>query len=309
MIEAQSRRAFIGSALAASVAGFVGLHEAGRVVAGTAGSPDISRTRRLLTPQQFKERLEGPIQSNPSPLAADRSVDYKAIDKMIKRGYRFGVRIFELTAGNSQYHVLTYDEIRRITRAIVAAVDDEGIVIAAAGDWWTGLVVDYARFSEMAGADALQVMLPSGAESDAAIVEHFHSISDATRLPLVLHGSFSESLLRELVKIPSIVAMKEDGELTYYIDREIDFGNRLNIFAGGAENRFLVAYPYGAKAFFSTYTGFAPDISMRFWGALKNGDLQGAIGITNRYDRPFIERFTHPFWHATLEYFGVAKDT
>jgi 5-dehydro-4-deoxyglucarate dehydratase len=306
-IEGQSRRAFIRTALSATVVA-AGLQVSPAVASDTSGGTDAPRTRRLLTPQQFNERLQGPIQSHPSPMAADRSVDFEAIHKIIARGQRFGVRIFELTAGNSQYFSLSFEEIRQITQAIVGAVGDDEIVIAAAGDWWTDRVVDYARFSERVGADALQVMLPSLAPDEAAIIEHFGSISNATRLPLVLHGTYSESLLRELLgKFPSIVAMKEDGELAYYIDREMDFGDRLNIFAGGAESRFLVGYPYGAKAFFSTYTSFAPDISMKFWNALKSNDVSSAVEITKKYDHPFIERFSHSFWHATLEYFGVAK--
>lgn len=101
--------------------------------------------------------------------------------------------------------------------------------------------------------------------------------------------------------------MKEDGELTYYIDRAIEFGDRFEIFSGGAENRYLVGYPYGSRAFFSTYTGFAPDKPMQFWEAIRNDDLKRAVTITKKYDYPFISRFTHPFWHATLEYFGVAR--
>lgn len=306
-IEGQSRRGFIRGAIGATVA-IAGLQVSGAAKAEYSGGPDAPRTRRLLTPQQFKDRLQGPIQSHPSPFAADRRVDFEAIHKIVARGQRFGVRIFELTAGNSQYHALGYAEIRQITQAMVGAVGDDEIVIAASGDWWTERVVDYARFSERIGADALQVMLPSLAPDDGAIIEHFGLITDATRLPLVLHGTYSESLLRELLgKFPSIVAAKEDAELAYYIDREMDFGDRLNIFAGGAESRFLVGYPYGAKAFFSTYTSFAPDISMRFWDAVKSNDLSSAVEITKKYDHPFIERFSPAFWHATLEYFGVAK--
>ena len=57
----------------------------------------------------------------------------------------------------------------------------------------------------------------------------------------------------------------------------------------------------------TTYTTFAPDVSMQFWNAVKGGDIKAAAAITRKYDHPFIARFTHPFWHATLEYFGVAQ--
>jgi 5-dehydro-4-deoxyglucarate dehydratase len=227
---------------------------------------------------------------------------------MVTRGLRYGIRVFAMTAGNGQYHALDQDEIRAITAAMVEAANDEAIVIAATGDWWTGLTVDYARYADAVGADAVQVMLPTRAADEAGIVKHFEAVASATKLPIVLHGQYSAPLLKKLLPaVPSIVAMKEDGELAYYIDRQVEFGDRLNIFAGGAESRFLVAQPYGAKAFYSTYSGFAPDISMRFWEAARRGDVKAAADITRRYDHPFIARFSHPFWHATLEYFGVAQ--
>src|SRR5262249_5044460 len=61
------------------------------------------------------------------------------------------------------------------------------------------------------------------------------------------------------------------------------------------------------RAFFATYTGFAPDIPMKFWAEIRAGNLKGAVDINRKYDHPFIQRFSHPFWHATLEYFGVAE--
>jgi len=68
---------------------------------------------------------------------------------MIRRGYTHGVRVFGLTAGNSQYHSLSIEEIRRITATMADALPEEdALVIAAAGDWWTGEVVAYARFAE-----------------------------------------------------------------------------------------------------------------------------------------------------------------
>ncbi len=226
---------------------------------------------------------------------------------MVQRALRYQVPIFALTGGNSQYHSLAYDEIKALTRTLVEAVDGRAVTIAATGQWWTSRAVDYARFAESVGADALQILLPAVSGSEDELVEHYQAIARSTRLPLVLHGQYSEPLLRKLVKIESLAGMKEDGELDYYINRMIEFGKRIEIFAGGAENRYLVGYPYGARAFYSTYCSFAPDIPMRFWKAVRENDLSKATEITTRYDYPFIKRFTHPFWHATLEYFGVAK--
>jgi dihydrodipicolinate synthase/N-acetylneuraminate lyase len=271
------------------------------------GKKSSANFRKPMSAEDFRNALAGPIQSHPTPFNAQYELDVPAIGSIIRRGLRYKVRIFELTAGNSRYFSLSYAEIKTLTRAFVEAVGDDGLSIAATGPWWTDRAVDYARYAESVGADALQVLLPELQGGEDELVRHFESIARHTRLPLVLHGRYSESLLTRLLKIDSIVAMKEDYTLEYYVDRIIEFGKRVEIFSGGAENRYLVGYPYGARAFFSTYTSFAPDISMNFWQAIRESDIRKAAGITTRYDYPFIKRFTHPFWHATLEYFGVAK--
>lgn len=300
----QTRRAFLRRAGLTTLAGGLAIGAPGRVEIG-AGEP--SRLKRPLDPQQFKQHLAGPILSLPTTFTADLQVNYDAVRKMISRARRFRVPIFELTAGNSKYALLSDDEIRQVTQAMVAAADGDGLTIAATGAWATDRVVEYARFAESIAADALQVLLPEGVQAENDLVRHFETIASQTRLPLVLHGQYSLELLRRLLKIDSIVAMKEDGQLTDYIDRAIEFGDRLEIFSGGAENRYLVGYPYGCRAFFATYTGFAPDIPMKFWAEIRQGNLKAAVEINKRYDHPFIQRFSHPFWHATLEYFGVAQ--
>lgn len=266
-----------------------------------------SSGKKPITPAEFKRRLEGPILSSPTPFKANFDVDYQALRNMIQRALRYGVQNFGLTAGNSQYSSLSYEEIKESTRTMVEAVNGRGLVIAATGDWWTARAVDYAKFAESIGADALQVLLPSRSGGDDSIVKHFETIARNTRLALVLHGNYSDALFEKLLKIDSIVAMKEDRLLREYVERQIEFGDRVEIFGGGQEYRYLVGYPYGARAFYSTYTTFAPDISILFWKAIKSGDLKEAVRITTKYDFPYLRHFTHPWWHATTEYFGLGE--
>src|SRR5690606_27083343 len=99
-----------------------------------------------------------------------------------------GVTNFAATAGNSQYSSLAYEEVKELTKICIDAVAGEGLFIAAGDAWWTKRVLDFAAFAENAGADALQLMIPSRAGGDDLIVEHFRAVASATKLPLVLHG-------------------------------------------------------------------------------------------------------------------------
>ena len=305
-----NRRNFIAkAATAAGAMGLISAAPASMLAASSGSLPAEQKLDRsaLKTPSGFRQALAGPIQSQPTPFTANLEVDHESVRRIIRRGLHYGVRIFELTAGNSKYFALSYEEIKQLTRTLVEAVEGNGITIAATGAWWTDRAVDYARYAESVGADAVQVLMPAPHGDEASLVRHFEAIAKAVRLPIVLHGQYDDSLLTKLVEIDSIVAMKEDAALDYYIDRIIGFGDRINIFGGGAESRYLVGYPYGATAYFATYTGFAPDIAMKFWHLIQHGDVRGAAKQTAQYDYPFIKQFSIPWWHATLEYFGVAK--
>lgn len=301
---ARSRRSFLKWTGVATAGALVAPRlTLGKDVAATATKP----IARPLDPLQFREALVGPIMSLPTTWNEDLTVNLDGVRNMVNRGLLYQVPIFELTAGNSKYEQLTFDEIKSVSAAMVEAVNGQGITIPATGPWPTEQVVEYAKFCEERGADGLQILLPKDVTDEDQLYKHFLTISQSTRLPIVLHGEYSRPLLTRLAEIDAIAAMKEDGELTYYIDRAIGFGDRFEIFSGGAENRYLVGYPYGSRSFFSTYTGFAPDKPMEFWAAIRKDDLKQAVAITKKYDYPFISRFTHPFWHGTLEYFGLAK--
>lgn len=260
-----------------------------------------------LTPVDFKEQLRGPIVSIPTPFTAQFQVDHHAVRRLIHQAQAHGMRIFDLTAGDGQFAYLSYEEIKALTATVIKSVGGNGIVIAGTGPWWTGRAVDFAQFAESEGATAVQVLLPPRAAENES-VEHFREITRATRLPIVLHGKYSDSLLEKLSKINSIVALKEDVNLHYLIQTLIHFGKRYDCFAGGSYEWFVAGQPYGCKAYFDTFSTFAPQISERFWAAVQKDDVATERNIIEKYENRFIwGKFSESFWHATLEYFGIAK--
>lgn len=87
-----------------------------------------------VTPVEVKARIRGPIVTLPTPFTANFKVDHQAVRNIVRLGLENGIGIYELTAGNSQYNILGYDEIKKLTRVLVEAVDGRGIVIVLQGD-------------------------------------------------------------------------------------------------------------------------------------------------------------------------------
>ena len=299
------RRSMLASAAAS--AGLAFLHSTQAALPAAAAAK-----RSPMPPRDLKKKIQGPIMSIPTPFTAEFAVDYQAVRNLVRQGLDHGIIVYELTAGDSKYAALSYEEIKELTRVLVEAVGDKGTVIAATGAWWTQRAVEYARYAESVGADGVQVLLP-GSGSEDTYVAHYREIADATKLGIILHGNFPLPLVGRLTQIESVVGMKEDVSEKYYYDIQRKFGQRLAIFGGGQKWRFLIGHRYGSKGYLSTFSTFAPQIAVRFWKALQRGDLSAAHDIVLKYDQPLFDfclsgkRPFFTYWHGIMECFGVTK--
>ena len=258
-----------------------------------------------LTPQEFQAKIVGPVLSVPTCYRKDLSLDMQGMRRIVELGISSGCGIVTLTAGNNQYDLLSYEEIKDLTREIIDAVDGRAVMIAATGKWETDQAVDYAKFASDLGADALQVTLP--ALDDDQMIEHFASITSATPVGIVLHGDPPMPLISRLLEMESVVAFKEEYNTIYSLQLYRSFGKRITLFAGGEKARLLTYYPYGMRAWYSTFMTFAPSVAIQFWNAIRADDLKRAGEIVLRYETPVFQRWSHAFWRATCEHFGTAS--
>ena len=270
---------------------------------GTSAAPFLKAAP--LAPHDFKARLRGPILSFPTVYQRSGAIDHQGIRRMIDNAIRAGVKVVTLTRGNNHYDWLTWEETLELTRCMVESVAGRALTIAATGSWSTGQSARYARFAAEAGADGLQLTMPPEG-TDASYATHFRTVAQAAARPIVIHGQPSMKLLRLLRDMDTVVAMKEEFTLDYTVPIYAEFGDRFSIFAGGTKARLLAYRPYGMCAYYSAFSTFAPDIAMRFWRAVEASDMKSATQFVLRYDVPFFNRWSHAFWLATLEVFGIA---
>jgi dihydrodipicolinate synthase/N-acetylneuraminate lyase len=284
-------------------------HTLGGVAVSCLAVANVDRKRSLAfaaTSADVSSQLRGPILSIPTPFTKELAVDYDGVRTMIARALPHDIRIFSLTSGNSQYASLDYEEIKELTRVMIEAAGPNAVTIAATDDWPVAKSLEYADFAKQCGASALQVM-KTEQQHDAAALQMFQEIAAGTNLPIILHGNFSHALLDQLVKMPSVIALKEDVGLEYYIQVQRKYGDQLVVFEGGPEYAYLVAYPYGSKASYTTLGTFAPQLTKQLWELIDAGNLSAAYEHVIKYEHPFFDHWSHGFWRASMEHFGVAQ--
>ncbi len=232
---------------------------------------------------EVRARIRGMVLNQPTPFKPKTfEVDHEGLRKNIEFWIRSGVRVLMITAGTSDFTVMSEAEIREVTRTTVEAAAGRMLVIACTDTWWLGQTIEFARYCESCGADALMVIKHEPPEATAEHIHQFHrAIAKACRIPLVYHsallGAKSVEVLRRVIEIPSVVGMKQemDHYPQYALLRD-EIGDRLAVVSGGGSELAFHAMQFGATGALTGIGQWAPRPEIQFVDQLLQGDFAGA---------------------------------
>jgi 5-dehydro-4-deoxyglucarate dehydratase len=182
----------------------------------------------------------------------------------------------------------------RLARAAAGApVPLLGVLVAGEG------VGDAASALRDAGADGA-LLLPASGEV-AAVARAIAAVERAThgRLPLVLYQRGALLLepaeLRELASSASLIGLKDaHGDLRRFRRLWQALGERL-VWIGASEDLAVAYLTHGADAVSPASMAYAPGYAARWWGALQDGDVRGAVELLRRFAWPVTDlRLSRP---------------
>ena len=219
--------------------------------------------------------------------AAAMQVDLPATQRVQKALLDDGVHGLVLMGTVGEGNSLSAEEKRRVLRAAVEVSAGKVPVVVGVSEFTTATAANFARDAERLGADGLMVLpamvyVPTAAELEY----HFRAVAEASGLPIMLYNNppsyrvnIDIATLRRLADVPNIVSIKESAPDTRRITDIInEFGERFVVFAGLDDVAFE-ALTLGAKGWVSGLTNAFPAESLRFYQALRRGDLDDARRI------------------------------
>lgn len=266
---------------------------------------------KTTNPSEIKDRLEGPVNSFPTPFLRNGEVDWKGIRNVIEIGIGGGSAVSLLTYGNSQFDFLSDDEVAQLTRVLVEQAKGRALTVAANRRWWTGKNIEFARYCRELGVDVLMLLPPTQATAVKGLVEYYRTVAEL--MPVMIVGAPSYELLDGLVGIPNICCFKEDGSEAYAVKTMARYGERWKFMTGGGLWRNYTQWPFGCRAFMDVFLTFAPQISQRYWKAFQDKDAAAAGEIITRFERPLwglgeeLPAGLSAVWNAALELKGIAS--
>jgi len=270
----------------------------------------------MMKSEELKKTLFNPIVPLPTFFTREGKQDLESVRKTVEFVITNGLKVLLLTMGDSNYALQSETEIRNLARAVIEQADGRAVVIVGTHYyWWRDQIIDFARYVEELGADGVMVLRPqpslgNAPEFEDIVFETYQAVARSVNCGIVLNGVFSMRLLKRLVEIPNVVALKEDAGDPWCHDALWAVGKKISIFNGGQKWRFLYGLLWGMTGYLTTYGLLAPKVTCEFWSAIERRDLFTAAHIVDIYDNPFFEyainhpKGFHPVRQATMEIFG-----
>lgn len=239
----------------------------------------------------------GLIAFPPTPADDDGRVDVDALAVLVDRAAAAGVDAIGLLGSTGTYAYLDMAERLRAVAAAMEAVDGRVPLIVGVGALRTSWARQLATDAERQGADGL-LMAPISYVplTDAEVALHYRSVAGATALPLCIynnpgttHFNFSDELIAELAKEPTIQAIKMPPVANRLYKDEIERLSRR------IKPEFTVGYSgdweatdallAGSRAWYSVIAGLLPVPALRLTRAAQAGDATEARRIDAAFGR------------------------
>lgn len=189
-------------------------------------------------------KLGGILPALITPLHADRTLNTKALEKLLERVYGAGVDGVYL-CGSTGEGMLLGEAARRVILEIAMRNSPVGKhVVVHVGAWCFEESHSLARHAESVGASAISALPPAGA-SFAELLEHYRALASATSLPFLAYyfpaamgGSLTLPQLEQICALPGVVGLKFTDYDLFTLSLLVRAGNvmfngRDEVLAGG----------------------------------------------------------------------------
>jgi len=228
------------------------------------------------------------------PFNDDESVNETKLREVVDHVINGGVQGILAFGSNSEFYMLTDDEMATIFKVIIDETDGRVPVYFGMGPIRTSHGVKLAKMAEKLGADGISVLQPMFLKpTDKELYGHFKRIASAVpNLPMLLYNNprvgyrLNASLVSDLAHdVENVVGVKDSsGDMTYFseVDRmtqDIDFhaftGKDTLIFLG------LCAGSYGSVC--STANGLVNEV-VDIYDKFEDGDYVGSRKAQYRFN-------------------------
>ncbi len=171
-----------------------------------------------------------------------------------------------ITGTTGESATMSVEEHKDAIRYAVEKTNGRVPVIAGTGSNETRIAVEFSKYAEEVGADALLVVTPYYNKcTQKGLIQHYTMIADSVNIPIILYDvpsrtgvSIQTATYAELAKHPNIVAVKEaNGDLSKILRLRAACGDDLVVYSGN-DDQIVPILSLGGQGVISVLSNVAP---------------------------------------------------
>lgn len=229
------------------------------------------------------QAFRGIISAVVTPMHADESVNYAALETLAHAQLARGVEGFYCCGSSGEGPLLRFDERKQVLATLVNAAQGKVPVIAHVGTPRTQDAVELAKSAEQDGASAVSLVPPYYYKySREEIIAYYRRVLDAISIPVILYnipqftGVELDSLTAEaLLGDEQVLGVKHTSHNLYSLERMIArYPDK--VFFNGFDEIFLSSLAAGATATVGTTVNLQPELFLALRAAFSQGDIPRA---------------------------------
>ncbi len=153
-----------------------------------------------------------------TPMEKSGAIDYDKVEVLAKHLIDNGSDSLLVAGTTGESPTMTNEEEIELVSTVKRAVANRAKIILGAGSNSTASAVEYSKFAQKEGVDAILSVVPYyNKPNQKGMIEHFSAVAEATELPIILYNIPSRTgvnMLPETVaylaeKYSNIVALKQ----------------------------------------------------------------------------------------------------
>jgi 5-dehydro-4-deoxyglucarate dehydratase len=245
----------------------------------------------VMTPDELRAKLHGPIAFPVTPFKKDLSLDLDGLRKNVQAMLTQPPAALVAAGGTGELYSLTPAEHESVVRTTVEVAAGHVPVIAGAG-FGTAIGAELARQSARAGASGILAFPPYYPQADEeGLFEYYRAVGESTPLGMLVYSRDwvhpGPSFVERLTKLRTLIAWKEgQGDIRRLQTIMQRVGDRLGWVGGAGDDLVPAYYSLGIRAFTSSVANVAPRLAWQLHEAAANGDAASLQPLMNDYVTP-----------------------
>lgn len=229
-------------------------------------------------------KIKGIVTAMVTPLL-ENGIDEKATRKLVNKLINSGIHGLFILGTNGEFYALSEEEKLALVRIVVDETAGRVPVFAGSGGVSTDAVIKLTnKFAEL-GVDAVSIITPYLIKvSDQELIQHYQTIAANTDLPIILYNipantkiSISESVFKELVKVPQIIGIKDSSGEIENIQMYLDVNDREDFSVlVGSDSLILSALKKGADGAVAATSNILTKTDLGIYQAYLENNLEKA---------------------------------